>query len=109
MEKAIAEKKAWLEGILARYEALNAACDAVMKVGAMDPDGALWRAIWAAWEHLLEQCDPDNWISWYIHDNDCGRNKFKVNAGRGGEDQVIDSVEALARFLWSPPGEGGLL
>jgi len=99
MEKVIGEKKVWIDGIVEKYQRLNEACDAVIKVGAMDVEGPLWKAIWDGWEHLLEQCDPDDWISWYIQENDCGRNNLKVNAGRDGDDAVIDSVEALARFL----------
>jgi hypothetical protein len=99
MEKAIAEKRAWLESLLERHERLEQACDAVIKVGAMDPEGPLFAAIWEAWEHLLKQCDPEDWISWFIHDNACGEKKLSALGGSNKEYVTIDSVEALARFL----------
>jgi hypothetical protein len=99
MEKVIGEKKVWIDGIVEKYQRLNEACDAVIKVGAMDVEGPLWKAIWDGWEHLLEQCDPDDWISWYLHDNDCGERRHRVFPSKSADGIVIDSTEALARFL----------
>lgn len=103
MEKVIAEKKAWLDGIVEKYRQLNDACDAVIKVGAMNIDGPLCQAIWGAWEYLLQQCDHDDWISWYIYDNDCGKKGHRVYLSGSDEGIVIDSTEALARFLVTEP------
>jgi hypothetical protein len=99
MENVIAEKKAWIDGILEKYHRLNEACDDVIDVGAMDIEGPLYKAIWGAWEHLLEQCDHDDWIAWYIHDNDCGERCHRIDTSGSADGIVIDSTEALARFL----------
>jgi hypothetical protein len=103
MDTEVQIKKQWLDGIIKKYSQLNDACDAVIKVGAMDIEGPLCQAIWGAWEHLLQQCDHDDWISWYIYDNDCGKKSRRVYLSGSADGIVIDSTEALARFLVTDP------
>jgi hypothetical protein len=99
MDPEVQMKKQWIDGILEKYHRLNEACDDVIDVGAMDIEGPLYKAIWGAWEHLLEQCDHDDWIAWYIHDNDCGERRHRIYPSGSADGIVIDSTEALARFL----------
>jgi hypothetical protein len=103
MDTEVQIKKQWLDGILEKYHQLNDACDAVIEVGAMDIEGPLCKAIWKAWDHLLEQCDHDDWISWYIHDNHCGERRQRIYPSGSSDGIVIDSTEALARFLVNEP------
>jgi hypothetical protein len=99
MDSDVQMKKQWIDGILEKYHQLNEACNDVIDVGAMDVEGLLFKAIWSAWEHLLEQCDHDDWIAWYIHDNDCGERRHRIYPSGSADGIVIDSTEALARFL----------
>jgi hypothetical protein len=99
MDSDVQMKKQWIDGILEKYHRLNEACDDVIDVGAMDIEGPLYKAIWGAWEHLREQCDHDDWIAWYIHDNDCGERRHRIYPSGSADGIVIDSTEALAQFL----------
>jgi len=88
-----------VSGIVADFQRLDAACDAAIKAGAMDPCGPLYDAIWRAWGCLLERIDEDGWISWFIYENDCGK-KAKEAKGCGKRGMTpIRTARQLARLI----------
>lgn len=85
-------------GIVADYKRLDAACDAAMKAGAMDPNGPLHEAIWRAFQGMLERLDTEGRIAWFIYDNLCGEKEYKVRAGNGRATPVR-TCRQLARII----------
>ena len=83
--------------VINAYQRLSAACKAVSDVGAMDINGELHNAIWIMFEKMLIICDHDEWIWWYIYENDCGKRKMK--AGYDGKLRIIDTPEKLAKLI----------
>jgi len=86
-----------IKTIVTQYERLSAACKAVRDVGAMNINGELHNAIWTAFERMLIICDHDEWIWWYLYENDCGKRKMK--AGYDGKLRIIDTPEKLAELI----------
>lgn len=83
--------------IIASYQRLEKACDAVRKVGALDINGELHAAIWQMFQDMLNLTDKSGWIEWYIYDNDCGKRKMK--AGYDGSLRVIDTPKKLVKLI----------
>lgn len=70
-----------LKDIIATYENLDMACTNALRAGCLDVDGPLYDRIWRGFDDLLSIIDPHDWISWYIHDNDMGRNGLEAELG----------------------------
>lgn len=70
-----------LKTILAAYERLDLAASKALEVGCLDPDGPLYDAIWRGFDDMLRVSDPYGWISWYIHDNEMGKNGLEAELG----------------------------
>lgn len=88
-----------IDGIITDYRRLNNACDAAIKAGAMDINGPLHEAIWRSFQGMLERIDEDGWISWFIHDNDCGAKAMKAKGcGKRGMMQ-IKTTRSLAKLI----------
>lgn len=70
-----------LEMIIATYERLDSATDAAEKAGCLCVDGPLHEAIWDRFECVIALFDPHEWIPWYIHENDMGKNALEAEIG----------------------------
>lgn len=84
--------------IIADYQRLDAACDAALQAGAMDPSGPLHEAIWRAFQNLLAQIDSHDWISWFIYENGCGEKAMQASAP-GLVSQPITTTGQLAELI----------
>lgn len=73
--------QASIERIVADYRQLDAACDAALRAGVLDPSGPLYDAIWRAHEGMCCELDLYGWIDWYLHENDCGEKAFSGTSG----------------------------
>jgi hypothetical protein len=88
-----------VDGIVADYKRLDHACDAAMKVGALDPNGLLYEAMWRNFSGMLGRIDEDGWISWFIYDNDCGKKQREAKGcGKRGMTPIKTSRH-LARLI----------
>ena len=87
-----------IDRIIVDYQRLDAACDAAMKAGAMDPSGPLHEAIWRAFQNLLAELDPHEWISWFIYENGCGENRMSGSA-TGCPMRPITTTRQLAKLI----------
>jgi hypothetical protein len=87
-----------IDRIIADYQRLDAACDAALQAGAMDPSGPLHEAIWRAFQNLLVQIDPHDWISWFIYENGCGEKAMQASAP-GLVSQPITTTRQLAELI----------
>lgn len=87
------------DGIVIDYNRLNAACDAAIKAGAMDPNGPLHEAIWKSFENMLKLIDVHEWIQWFIYDNECGKRALQARACSGRELTAIKTTRQLAGLI----------
>lgn len=91
------EKK--ITKIVETYKTLDASCQSVINVGAMDPDGVLYDSIWKTFDCLLEFSDCADMISWYIFENSCGINGKKASPSANSKLRKIENPRDLARFI----------
>ena len=88
-----------VNGIVTDYRRLDNACDAAMKAGAMDPSGPLYDAIWRTFSGMLERIDVDDWITWFIYENECGKKSMGAKGfGKRGMTP-IKTPRHLARLI----------
>lgn len=88
-----------IEGIITDYRRLDAACDSAMKAGAMDPSGPLHDAIWRSFSGILDRIDVDDWISWYIYENECGKKAMQAKGCGKRGIMPIKTCRDLARLI----------
>jgi hypothetical protein len=81
------------------YKKLDAACDAAIKAGCMDVNGPLHEAIWEAHQLSIEAVDVESFLSWFIYDNDCGKNGMQASSGLNKPLVEIKSFEDFERFM----------
>jgi len=99
MKTQIKNWEAVITKIVASYQKLDAATEAVMLVGAMDIEGPLHSAIWESFSLMLELCDKDDWISWYIFENDCGTKGMKAKGSAKSKMAEIKTPLQLAKII----------
>ena len=88
-----------VNGIVTDYRRLDNACDAALKAGAMDPSGPLHDAIWRTFSGMLERIDVDDWITWFIYENECGKKAMEAKGcGKRGLTP-IKTPRHLARLI----------
>jgi myo-inositol-hexaphosphate 3-phosphohydrolase len=97
--------KEWTETIdrvVESYRKLNEVCKQCIEVGAMYTDGKLWSAIWDSFDTMLNCIDDKNeWLSWYIYENNCGKNKYEAKAANQKKAKIISRSEDLAKLIVS--------
>jgi len=86
-----------IKEIICKYLDLSEKCSAAEAAGVLDPEGKLFTSIWSTFDAMLEIIDPNDWISWYIFDNDCG--KKKMEAGHGDVLNEITTPRQLAKLI----------
>ena len=86
-------------GIVAHYRRLDAACDAALNAGVMDPNGPLFEAIWKSFESMLALLDVDDWIIWFIHENACGDKALEAKGCGKGPRRPVKTCRDLARLI----------
>jgi len=86
-----------IDKIVGAYKKLSAACDESHKAGCLDVDGKLFTAIWVSFDTLMDHIDQQEWLEWYIYDNDCGAEKMR--AGFGDVVNPIKNSRDLAKLI----------
>jgi 23S rRNA pseudoU1915 N3-methylase RlmH len=89
------EKK--IKQIVGNYKRLSAACDEANEAGCLDTDGKLHTAIWLSFDLMMVHIDQQEWLEWYIYDNDCGSKKME--AGYDSKLSKITTPRQLAKLI----------
>lgn len=84
-----------LQQLIAGYRRLNAAIDAAKNAGCIDIDGELFTAIHCAMDAHLEMIDADEWITWFVYENDCGASGMDA-----GFDDDVKPIRTAGDLLW---------
>jgi hypothetical protein len=93
-------KQEWLDfaaTAVEHYNRLSKAADAATEAGCLVEEGALYKAMWNAFDALLDVIDKDGWIQWFIYDNDCGASGRHVTFGK--KKLHITNLKELAGFM----------
>jgi hypothetical protein len=93
-------KQEWLDfaaTAVEHYNNLSKAADAATEAGCLVEEGALYKAMWNAFDALLDVIDEDGWIQWFIYDNDCGANGYFAVGGKS--KRKITTLKQLAELL----------
>ncbi len=59
-----------------------------LAVEAIPSDGQLHTAIWKSFDVLMDCVEQQEWLEWYIYDNDCGAAKMKA-----GFNEVVNPIK----------------
>lgn len=72
--------------------------------GVINTDCDLFSNFFKLQEILIDTIDPDGWISWYIYDNNGGRDGKIVTLNVGGKE-VTRKIKTLKDLAWCFCGE----
>lgn len=86
-----------IDKIIIDYKNLNKCCNAASEIGCLDSNGRLFDAIWKNHDTMLRLIDKQDWIAWYIYDNDCG--KAEMKAGYDEKIKPIRNSRDLAKLI----------
>ena len=87
-QERIKQWTAKIDKIVGNYKELSAACDVAHDAGCLDIDGQLHTAIWKSFDVLMDCVEQQEWLEWYIYDNDCGAAKMEA-----GFDEVLNTIK----------------
>ena len=87
-QERIKKWTAKIDKIVGNYKELSAACDVAYDAGCLDIDGKLHTAIWKSFDVLMACVEQQEWLEWYIYDNDCGAAKMEA-----GFDEAVNPIK----------------
>ena len=96
-QERIKKWTAKIDKIVGAYKNLSAACADAHHAGCLDVDGKLQTAIWKSFDVLMDHIDQQEWLEWYIYDNDCGAAEREA-----GFDEVVNTIKTsrdLAKLI----------
>jgi hypothetical protein len=88
--------------VVENYQKLDEAWNAALKVFDGSPENPLYRATWGVFDDYLDLVNElydldDDWLHWFIYENDCGENKME--AGFPDKLRPIVDVESFVDML----------
>jgi hypothetical protein len=86
-----------IKQIVSNYNNLTERCNIANNAGVLDMEGLFYHSIWATFDDMLNIVDSNDWISWYIFDNDYGTKKMQ--AGYDGLVSKIATPRQLAKLI----------
>ena len=91
-----------IKKVIDAHKAVNDAFDTLESALGVQPDFGFFNECWKAMEASLKAVsiavgDKDNWISWFVYENDYGRGALK--AGYDGKLKKIRTVKGLVRLI----------
>ena len=97
-QQRIKEWELKVKKIVAHYKKLDALMNKLNELGMCDtsPNG-LHETVFGTVEELLEMIDVAGWLSWYIHDNECGQRARP--AGYDGKSKPIRTERDIAKLI----------
>ena len=86
-----------LKTIIDAHLALGIATDNAVKAGCLDINGPLFDACWRGFENVVSVVDEGDWISWFVYDNDMGKNGLSVTINE--KKMKVKTVKALLKII----------
>lgn len=83
------------------HKRVSDAVDAAIAVGCMDPNGPLFDAIWKGFNEMLSLVDSDDWIDWFILENNYGEKAMKAGCNEHDLKPITNNramAELIVRF-----------
>jgi len=86
-----------LKMIIDSHVALGIATDNAVKAGCLDVNGPLFDAVWRGFERVVSVVDDDEWISWFVYDNELGKKGLSVIINE--KKMKVNTVKALLKII----------
>ena len=98
------ERVAAIERVCSVIKAGDDAFDALAKVVGCDPEAPIWTALHVAHGALIDTTsvligDRDEWLSWYVYENDMGAKGMQAKAASWKAMRSIKSASHLAKLI----------
>ena len=97
-----------IETVVKLHDELDKQCDALSAIVSGDYDAPLFRAIWTMFDKYLDAVselvgDIDypqsgTWLSWYVHENDCGRKGMPASVSPG-RMRAVKNAKDLVKLI----------
>lgn len=99
---AAGEKNFIIENLVANHQAVHEQAEQLNKLTGATFDSPFFGAVWQAMDGYIEAVargvgDTDEWIKWFIHENNCGKNGHE--AGFGENMKPIRTVADLVELI----------
>ena len=85
-----------IESVTGAYNRLDALCDRAIAAGVLDVEGCFHEGIWSEFELMLGMVDSNDWLAWWIYDNQCGKGKMRAGYGK---PRVIKTPKQMAALI----------
>lgn len=97
------EAKGWIHGVVVSYNDLAAVFDSADKLCGLAVDSPFGEAVWRSFEILVKAtsevlCDTSDSLSWYLFDNECGRQALQ-HSDPSGKMRVVQTLDDLLDVL----------
>lgn len=94
-----------IDSVLAEYKSLqkfeNQLEKAIPMSGCIEPLWKLFDKTVCFASELMEDtmARHDSWLSWYIYDNNCGKNKLEASIEGAFKEKPIETTKDLAQLI----------
>lgn len=99
-----AERIALLEEWLIEHEKVESACSLIESLFGNSPEGHIqtrFRQLFESYSRLaaIQVGDDQNWLDWFIWDNDCGKSAMEAKAPSWKKARKIRTVKDLEAII----------
>lgn len=96
--------------VVVNYQKMDEAWTTALKVFDGSPENPLYIATWGVFDDYIDlvnelHCIDDDWLHWFIYDNECGEKKME--AGFANKMRPIVDVESFVDMLLELEDENG--
>ncbi len=98
------EKLELIDGCISLYKSTNETWDDFEKITMASPESPLFNSIWRIFEKYVDMLsklidDDFNWLSWYIYENDCGKNELEAKNSSQKKMHKIKNTKQLLNLI----------
>jgi len=93
-------KEKMINSVIDRYSEIELISKAVKNLFGGEPESRFVSTIWKVFDTLVNHTsaaigDEDDWLSWYVFGNDCGRDRMKA-----GFDVDLRKIKTVRDLIW---------
>jgi len=98
------EKKVLIEDLIKKINKIEKASDNLSKSVGSNPESEIFKALYLFVDPMIDYVkkdigDVDDWLNWYIWENDCGKSKLKASASKSQKLKPIEDVDDLLELI----------
>jgi hypothetical protein len=98
------EKKKIIDQFLNKFQQIENVYDELSKTMGLNPESPLFKALYIFVDPMIEYVskdigDKDDWLSWYIWENHCGKKGLEASIGKDKKMKEITNVDELLSLI----------